>query len=68
MIFFIKGAISYFGVLTTFREELLGDRMAEHEETGGETDFKQKNKNMITFGLDWKEIIKSTNTLNVHIK
>lgn len=42
--------------------------MVEHEGTGGQTDFKQKNKKMITFGLDWKEISKSTNTLNVHIK
>lgn len=42
--------------------------MIEHEGMGGETDLKKKNKKMIACELDWKEIIKSTNTLNVHKK
>lgn len=29
---------------------------------------KQKNKKMIAFELDWKEIIKSTNTSNAYRK
>lgn len=43
-------------------------KVVEHEEIEGETDFKQKNKKIIALGLGWKEIIKTTNTLNIHIQ